>query len=433
MTLPLSAAKVRRLEHSQPDALRLETEPLPPLYPATLDVAERDYQSAVDEMLDKASAVAAVCAENAALVDHERTFPVKEFELMAQVGLLTTPLPHERGGLGLGTQAGGTLALLKLLKQIGRGSLPVGRVYEGHVNALQLIETFGTKAQKESYAADVHDHHFIFAVWNTEASDGVRLVPLAGGRYRLEGAKTFASGADWVKRPLITGTLPDGGRQMCIVPMERVEVGVDPSWWQPLGMHASVSYKLDFSGVELTADDLLGAPNDYTRQPWLSGGAIRFTAVQLGGAEALLDATVEYLKAMSRIDDPYQKARVAQMSIAVESGNLWLRGSAALLEEAASVFYTSSQNVSATSLPQEAGTVLAYVNMTRSAIERICLDVLEDTERAVGARGLLQPQPFERLVRDLRLYLRQPAPDAALAEVGRYVLQAPERPSTLWS
>ena len=54
-------------------------------------------------------------------------------------------------------------------------------------------------------------------------------------------------------------------------------------------MRASASFKIDFSGVEVSGDDLIGAPGDYHREPYFSGGAIRFAAVQLGGAEALLD------------------------------------------------------------------------------------------------------------------------------------------------
>ena len=61
--------------------------------------------------------------------------------------------------------------------------------------------------------------------------------------------------------------------------------------------------------------------------------------------------------------------------------------------------------------------------MVRTAIEKICLDMLQLAERNVGARGLLQPLPFERLHRDLTHYLRQPAPDGALADVGRFVLE----------
>ena len=68
--------------------------------------------------------------------------------------------------------------------------------------------------------------------------------------------------------------------------------------------------------------------------------------------------------------------------------------------------------------------IVAYVNMARTAIERICLDTIELVERSVGARGLLRAPPVERLVRDLTLYLRQPVPDAALADAGRYALES---------
>lgn len=85
-------------------------------------------------------------------------------------------------------------------------------------------------------------------------------MPAGVGRYRLEGAKTFASGAGHVARPPITGALPDGGWQMCVVPLERARVAIDPSWWQPLGMRASASYRVGFGGVELDAGALVRAP-----------------------------------------------------------------------------------------------------------------------------------------------------------------------------
>lgn len=36
------------------------------------------------------------------------------------------------------------------------------------------------------------------------------------------------------------------------------------------------------------------------------------------------------------------------------------------------------------------------------------MNVLEIAERSVGASGMIQPHPLERLMRDLRTYLRQP-------------------------
>ena len=66
------------------------------------------------------------------------------------------------GGLGLGVDARFTHELLLMLKRIGWGNLVVGRIFEGHVNALQLIQTFATKEQIEQFAQDARDRHKIF-------------------------------------------------------------------------------------------------------------------------------------------------------------------------------------------------------------------------------------------------------------------------------
>lgn len=382
----------------------------------------------IAQVLRRAAEVAKYCAANAAAIDQNGAFPQREFELIAETGLLAAPLPRKLGGIGLGIEASVTRELLILLKLIGRGNLAVGRIYEGHVNALQLIQTFGTQAQIEAYARDARDRQKIFGVWNAEAEDGVKILPLNSGQYRLEGAKTFASGSGYVERPFVNGVLSDGGWQMCIVPMDEVATVSDPAWWQPAGMRATASYKVDFSGVELDATALIGQPGDYYRQPWLSAGVIRFAAVQLGGAEALFDATRQYLQELNRTTDPHQQARIGQMAIAIESGNLWLQSAANLVAAYAPIFGGYAD----VAQPQ-ADQLVAYANMVRTAIEQTCMDVMQLCERCVGTRGLLPPHPIERIIRDLTLYLRQPAFDAALGNVGQYALSEPAAVDFLWS
>ena len=372
-------------------------------------------------VLAQAETVAGQCAELAAETDTGQAFPTRAFELIAEADLLAAPVSQELGGVGLDGSAAARLELLTLLKTVGRGDLSVGRLYEGHVNALQLIQTFGRPEQLAAWAADACERQLLFGVWNTEAGGGVKLIPLDGGRYRLEGTKTFASGAGNVQRPIVTGALPDGGWQMVVVPADEVNVTIDPSWWRPLGMQASTSYKIDFSGVELGSECLLGAPGDYFLQPWFFGGAVRFAAVHLGGAESLLNETRRYLQALDRTGDPYQQARVAEGALAIESGNLWLRGAAQAVD------IGPDQDTRS-----DIDRMVNYANMTRLAIETICLDVIRLTERAVGARGLLQPLPIERIIRDLTLYLRQPAPDAALASVGRLMLERTTPVHEVW-
>ncbi len=351
--------------------------------------------------------------------DSEGEFPESAFSQLADAGLLAITLP----GHDLDFTQGQTARLLQLLKRIGSANLAVGRVYEGHINALYLIHRYATPEQQATWHADACQHRRLFSVWNTQAEDGIR-IDESNGLYRLTGAKTFCSGASWVHRPLITGHLQADSRngwQMAIVPTERVrKIRQDERFWQPLGMRASASFKLDFTGVEVTESDLLGQPGDYLRQPYFSGGAIRFAAVQLGGAEAIFQATRSFLMAMNRIDDLLQQTRLAEMAYLIESGNQWLQAAGDKTDQ----WLTQGTDWT---------TIVGYANMTRTAIEEICLRVMPLAERCVGARGLLRPNPFERLHRDLTLYLRQPAPDATLVDIGKYVLTNLQPANELWS
>ena len=372
----------------------------------------------LSDLLQQTVEIAKFCSKNAAAIDRHGVYPAQEFEWIASAGLLTAPLAPEFGGLGLGIESSSIDELLTILKQIGRANLAVGRIYEGHVNGLQLLQTFGTPAQIARYAQDVRDRHKIFGVWNAEAKDGVKIIPLGQGKYRLEGAKTFATGCGCVDRPFLGGTLPNGDWQLCIVSMERVVAAIDPDWWQPAGMRATASYKVDFTGVILDQSELIGQPGDYYRQPWLTAGVVRFAAVQLGGAEALFDAARHFLQTIDRTKDPYQEERFGKMAIGLESGQLWLQGAAAQLRQ----YHPTFAGDPALSSPT-AQALVAYTSMVRTAIEQICMEAIQLTERSVGTLGLLPPHPIERIVRDLTLYLRQPAFDAALATVGRYALQ----------
>ena len=345
-------------------------------------------------------------------------FPAQEFAWLREAGLLSITLPDEP----LAFEHKNTAQQLALLRLVGKGNLSVGRIYEGHINALYLIHLFGTTVQQERWYADARHGQHLFGVWNTQAQDGITIVAQGNGRYMLHGSKTFCSGARRVTRPIVPGQLIDvhgneQGWQMCVVTLDEYpELPVDPSFWQPLGMKASVSHKIDFSGIELTEEDLLGQPNDYHQQPYFSGGAIRFAAVQLGGAEAIFDATRVYLQQLRRTEDPYQRMRLGEMAILLETGTLWLQQAGEQADREAPTEQT-----------------INYANMTRSMVERIGLETMRLSERCVGARGLLHPQPFARLHADLTTYLRQPAPDIALAQVGQYVGERTNPAHMLWS
>lgn len=350
---------------------------------------------------------ARAAAARAPALDHDGAYPAEDIAGLAELGLLAAPVPVRFGGQGLGSERLGSGELLEVLRLLGRGSLSVGRLYEGHVNAWRLVARCGDPGQQRRLAADTRAG-MMLAVWNTAPPEGLRLEREAGG-YRLEGAKSFASGAGFIERPLVTARTEDGAVRMVVVRLDRADQArADLAGWQAQGMRASASGRFDFSGLRVRDDDLIGGPGDYEREPDFSAGAWRFAAVQLGGIEALVEATLDHLRATGRGEDANQRARVGQMALAVGTASLWL-------ERAAEIAGRPGGN--------EAD-LLAMVRLSRLAVERAGLDVLELAQRSIGVPAFLRPHPAERIGRDLATYLRQPAPDKALAEAAGHVLEA---------
>jgi alkylation response protein AidB-like acyl-CoA dehydrogenase len=303
-----------------------------------------------------------------------------------------------------GVFAEGRRAELDALRAMGARDPSLGRIYEGHFNGVLLVALYGNAAQRERAIEDAKRGE-LFGVWNTQDADPVRIAPRAS-RFVLTGAKTWASAADSVTRALITARTDDGRVQMCLVPLDRARTSVDPSAWRPLGMHGSNSYRIDFDRVELEVDDLIGNPGDYERAPWFLAGAIRFAAVHAGIVERLTSETMSYVIARGRTADPFVRQRLAQMQIASTGCVAWLR-----LAEESWHRYDCERSTAC-----ERDVVLC-VDMARTAIERYALESLELAIRTVGAHGMVEPLPLARLFRDLHMYLRQPAPDAALMRV----------------
>lgn len=310
-----------------------------------------------------------------------------------------------------GVPSGGRREEHDRLRAAGAQDLAWGRLYEGHVNALQLIGRYGDEAQRARAAGDVARGK-LFGVWNTEAADGVLIVSAGAAGVELAGRKTFASGAGRVARAIVTASWPDGRSQMTIVRMDRVDAAIDRTFWRPYGMEDSDSFAVDFAGIAVQREDLLGAPGDYTRPPWFTAGASRFIAVQTGAVERLVADFAAFLVRRKQTDDALQLSRLGECTVAARSAVLWTNA----CFEAWMRYDDEPESGS-----HEAD-LLVTVDTARYAVERAALDVAERVERGVGARGLLESEPFARRLRDLRMYLRQPAIDATLLRVARLAL-----------
>jgi alkylation response protein AidB-like acyl-CoA dehydrogenase len=337
-------------------------------------------------------------------------FPHVAIGRLRRMGRLSDPLPEELGGEGL-CEPERVGDLRRLLTEIGRDSLPVGRLYEGHVNALALMLRYADTETREMLARDALDGH-LFGVWNTEPKDNGLTLDQAG---RLRGAKSFASGAGFVTRPLVTARMPDGRSLMLILRLKAGE-RADLSEWRVHGMRATATGTVDLSGMHVGEGAVIGAPDNYFRQPFFFAGAWRFLAVQLGGMEAVVETHRAHMRATGRSSDPHQQARFGRSLIAVESCRL-------LVAQAADI-------AAAEALPPER--VIASVNLARAAVDQAGLDVLTLAQRSVGLAGFLDDHPLEAQMRDLATYLRQPAPDFALTGMAAHVLECETPLHALW-
>ncbi|GGE13953.1 hypothetical protein GCM10011529_20450 [Polymorphobacter glacialis] len=349
----------------------------------------------------------------AARRDHDASLPNTEVAALHRYGLLHAPLPLRLGGAATGLNAATAPVLRDVLRIIGGASLPLGRLYEGHVNAVRLTARYGdaamrrcgdaamrrcgdaamrrcgAAAQMALLAAECNAGR-ISAVWNAESPPGL---VLTGGR--LVGAKRYTSGTGMVRRPLVTAMTPAG--MVMAIPDISGAVG-DLSEWLPTGIAASATGGTEMTGIVVAASEIVGAPGDYYRTPLFAGGAWRVLAVQLGAVERLVGLHREAMNVRGRSGDPVQRARFGEALARCEAARLWTARAAAIAEDPA----------------RDAAAVDAFVNLARHGFERAALEVIERVQRGIGLSAMLRPSPVERIVRDLSTYLRQPFPDAAL-------------------
>ena len=177
-------------------------------------------------------------------------------------------------------------------------------------------------------------------------------------------------------------------------------------------MEASFSFDVDFTGTVLQQRDLIGEPDAFYREPAFSGGAVRFAAVHVGGANRLLHDFTAWLKVRNRANDPHQVMRLSRCVQNVTGMRLWLQHAAT---SCAAHFDQHDA--------ESAALMVHAADMTRTIVERDTAEVMRLVTVGVGAHGLLQPNPFGPVLRDLTMYLRQPAPDRIAMRIGETHLE----------
>lgn len=294
------------------------------------------------------------------------------------------------------------IALLTCLYGMGRRDLPLARLVEGHVDAVQIVRRYGSAAQVEQLFRAL-SHGATLGVWNAALpGEALRLED-----DRLRGGKRYASGAGVLSHALVTADAPEGV-QLLLLDLARVAPAIERDWWQVTGMQRSETHQVRWDRAPIDDADRIGGPNLYAREPCFSGGALRFVAVHAGGVAGVCDLTRDHLVKTGRADDPFQAARLAELFALAD-------GAAAMVRRTARLWF---QDAEAGDEPR-----LARVAAARLAVADAAERAIVIAREAVGLAGQFLTHPLSAMLSDLAVYLRQPAPDAQRLRVGRAVRQ----------
>lgn len=293
----------------------------------------------------------------------------------------------------------------RVLMQVGAANLGVGRLFEGHVNALHLVRLYGTKVQEARVDRQIAEGALL-GVWG---ADGAAPVTLDATGQHLQGGKCYASGLGTVTHAVVT---VDSGPEVRLALVDVTDAApADPSAWDMQGMRATASGSFDFTGLPVDRIEWIGDPGDYLKEPHFVGGVWRIAALQAGATVGLLDLAATELRAAGRMGAEAQRGRLMDVLMRTWAGM-------ALTERAAGAAadrHIAPDDIVTTSIA------------ARLFTEEVGLDAIRAVEQSIGLRHFEAGSETGRMARDLAVYLRQAARDAFLQRAAQTALGVDER------
>lgn len=291
---------------------------------------------------------------------------------------------------------GATLQRWQALERVARHDLALVKWYEGHTDALAIL--------RELEPSRLPARGCAYAVWASEARvDPITIRPTGAtahpaGDVRIDGRKSWCSGARVVDAALMTATDANGDRRLVEVRLSVPGITIDDRGWQAVGMRHSDSFDVVCDNVPAR---LVGPVEGYLRRPgfWHGGAGI---AACWFGAAAGIGTRVRDLQ-VGR-DDVHALAHLGAIDAALASG-------AALLREAATAIDAE---------PTKDAMRLAL--RVRGAIADLAEVVIHHAARAVGPGPLCNHAAFAASLADLPVFVRQSRAEHDLVAQGRALL-----------
>ncbi len=310
-----------------------------------------------------------------------------------------------------------------VIRTLARGCANTAMTVHMHSTVMRFIDALGTEAQKRRYFGEVVRDGKLFGSWGSEPAVSLSRTFLMetavrqdGDTYVVDGVKHFCTMALGASHYMVWCAL-EGGTDMAkalslvLLPAEAPGIATDGKW-NTLGMRATFSPSVTFTGVRVPKDAALGDPGAGLRVGVVESFALGYAAVYTGIAEGALAFAIDYAK--KRIvkpenipvaHDPTVQRHIGELSAHLDGALLVLADTAERWEDGDIV---------------ERG-VLG--NKAKYLATEVGLAVTSKVIQVVGGRGAYKDFPAERAFRDLRTStLMPPTVDRMLEGIGKNAL-----------
>ncbi len=246
------------------------------------------------------------------------------FSLISELGLWGLTIPEEFGGVGMGS-----LALSLLLEEINRADASVGVTLSVHNSLVGVpILKFASEAKKSEWLPQLASGEVIGCYCLTEpnaGSDAAALQTRAvreGDDWVISGTKIWVTNGGLASLAIVYArTDADApkakGISAFLVPLdaEGVSLGAPE---KKIGIRASSTLEIQFDGVRVSADSLIGEENRgfQVAMDTLDGGRIGIASQAVGIGRACLEASVKYASEREQFNKPIGHFQAIQWKIA---------------------------------------------------------------------------------------------------------------------
>ncbi len=327
--------------------------------------------------------------------DENETFPDRELQDLAEMGLLGVVVPERLGGA-----EAGMVAYSLAMQELAYGDPSVAVAVSVTNMVAELIAETASEAQKAEHVPKIVSGEYVtgsFALSEPHAgSNPVALRTRAtktDGGWRLEGTKQWVTSGDHSGILVVWAiTDPDAGHRGISAFLVRggCDGFVVNRAEDKMGLRGSTTVQIALDGVEVDDDAILGKPGDGFKLAMmaLDGGRIGIASQAVGAARAALDAAMQYALEREQFDVPiFQHQAVADM---LANGATWL--------EAARLMTLRAAWLKDAGRPFSPQAAMAKV----FASEKACA-ICDSAIQVFGGYGYTKDYPVERAYRDVRV------------------------------